>query len=246
MTGAWEDILTVEGAQLLMEKLCGQATTACGDGPVRKWVLLDALVHNYEIFSPRVISTPRAWAFPDLSHPAFLAALRIALWLLILAGVVLALLGLRILIPPAVTSTPDITITRPRKLVWAKLWLWLAALPLSILVMFLYVLIPLPSPTFNLIYGGFLGGYGLLMFLLYRFGRMPGVSGRLRSFRPGRSGRPRGWAWALLFNLALFASVTLLYRSGIGLAPPVGSPFCVGAYLYTSGRTGLLARTDRR
>jgi pimeloyl-ACP methyl ester carboxylesterase len=94
VTGAWEDILTVEGAQLFMEKLCGQATTACSDGPGRRWVLLDALVHNYEVFSPRVISTARAWAFPNLSHPASLAMMRIGLWLLVLAGVVLALLGL--------------------------------------------------------------------------------------------------------------------------------------------------------
>lgn len=227
LTGTWEDILTVEGAKQLMAKLCGQEALSCSGEFSRKWVLFDALVHNYEIVSPRVITAARAWAFPEVAHPASLAALRIGLWFLVLSGVVLSLIGIRSLIPPASPEALNagITISSPGKLVWGKLWLWLIALPLSMLVMFLYVLIPLPSPTFNLIYGGFLGGYGLLMFLLYRYGRMPGVSGKLRYYPAQQPPMRNGWIWALVFNLILFVSVTLLYRTGIGLAPPMGVRF---------------------
>jgi hypothetical protein len=89
----------------------------------------------------------------------------------------------------------------------------------------MYVLIPLPSPTFNLIYGGFLGGYGLLMFVLYWFGRMSGVTGALRRFTSKSPSMPNGWMLAILFNIGLFSGVTLLYRSGLGMAPPVGVRF---------------------
>lgn len=226
ITGTWEDILTVDGAQLLMTKLCGEKITSCGHGVPRQWVLLEALVHNYEVYSPRVISAAMAWSFPELQQQDSLASLRIGLWLGTILGIFFSLIGLAGLVQK---NSPvrdwEITIVNPRKLVWGKLWLWLIALPLSGVVMTLYVLIPLPSPTFNLIYGGFLGGYGLLMFLLYWFGKMPGVSGKIRNFHSQGPSLKYGWRWAILFNLILFISVTLLYRSGIGLAPPVGVRF---------------------
>jgi len=225
ITGAWEDILTVDGAQLLMAKLCGTQIESCGGPSPREWILFDALVHNYEVYSPRVISAAQDWLFPEDSfHLSLLGSLRIVLWSATILGLFLGLIGL-LSILPAVPSSPTVTVSAPKKLVWAKLWLWLIALPLSGLVMGLYVLIPLPSPTFNLIYGGFLGGYGLLMFLLYRFGRMPGVTGALRKAASRSPALPNGWRLAILFNIALFAAVTLLYRSGLGMAPPVGVRF---------------------
>lgn len=225
ISGTWEDILTVDAAQQFMTKLCAAETTSClGESP-REWLLLESLFHNYEIFSPRVITAAREWAFPDLEHPSSLASVRISLWLAVLGGILLSLIGLARSLPAVKTSEDGFIILNPKKFVWAKLWLWLVALPLSALVMFLYVRLPMPGPTFNLIYGGFLGGYGLLMFLLHWFARMPAVSGGVRQIRSKIEALPNGWLWAVCFNLALFAAVTLLYRSGIGLAPPVGVRF---------------------
>ena len=225
LTGTWEDILTVEGAHLLMMRLCNDESSSCGGDFPRDWMLFDALVHNYEVYSPRIISVAQNWAFPKASsHPPILSSLRIALWFSTILGIFLSNLGLANRLPAA-ASVSQITITNPKKLVWAKLWLWLIALPLSGVVMTVYVLIPLPSPTFNLIYGGFLGGYGLLMFLFYWFGKMPGVTGKIRQFNTQSITMKNGWRWAFLFNLALFISVTILYRSGIGMVPPVGVRF---------------------
>ena len=225
LTGTWEDILTVDGAQLLMTKLCGETATSCPAESPREWMLFDALVHNYEVYSPRAISAAQDWLSPEASsHPALLSRARIALWLSTVTGIFLSLLGLANLLPAAAPVVP-FRIVNPKKLVWGKLWLWLVALPLSAVVMTLYVLIPLPSPTFNLIYGGFLGGYGLLMFLLYWFGKMPGADGKVWQFNLHAAPIKDGWRWALLFNLALFIAVTLLYRSGIGMAPPTGARF---------------------
>jgi hypothetical protein len=72
-----------------------------------------------------------------------------------------------------------ITITNLRRFLSAKLLLWLLALPLGALLAGLFFFLPLGLPTFNLIYVAFFGGYGILMVLLYRFGRLPGTDGRL-------------------------------------------------------------------
>ena len=225
LTGAWEDILTVDAAQLLMTKLCGAETTSCNGGFPREWLLFDVLVHNYEVHSPRVISAAQDWIFPEASsHPPLLSSARLVLWFSTIAGIFLSLIGLVNRLPGSSSALP-VTVINPKKLIWGKAWLWLIALPLSVLVMTVYVLIPLPSPTFNLIYGGFLGGYGLLMFLLYWFGKMPGVEGKIRQFDLRSTPMKDGWRWAFLFNLALFLAVTVLYRSGIGMAPPMGARF---------------------
>jgi hypothetical protein len=63
------------------------------------------------------------------------------------------------------------------------------------------------------------------MFLFYWFGKMPGVTGKIRQFNTQSITMKNGWRWAFLFNLALFISVTILYRSGIGMVPPVGVRF---------------------
>ncbi len=228
ITGTWEDILTVEGAQLLMTKLCAAEITACDGASPRQWALLKNLVHNYEVYSPRVLSVARSWAFPELPAQPSFASLRIGLWFSIVLGIFLSLIGLINLLRASASVSAlnsGITITNPKKLVWAKLWLWVIALPLSGVVMTLYVLIPLPSPTFNLIYGGFLGGYGVLMFVLYMIGRMPGVSGKLRGLKFKNKLTSKEQLLAFGFNLALFAIVTMLYRSGIGLVPPTGVRF---------------------
>jgi pimeloyl-ACP methyl ester carboxylesterase len=222
LSGNWEDILTVEAAGSLMTKLCGDETSTCLGESSREWQLFTGLFHNYEVYSSRVLTSAREWAFTDMEHPASLASLRIGLWICVVTGIVLSLVGLlKLLYQNRSTVNSKVAIVDPRKFIWAKLWLWLIAFPVSALVMFLCVIIPLPGPTFNLIYGGFLGGYGLLMFLLHWFGRMPGFSGRLRQVNIKSKPINKGWLYSILFNLSLFSALSILYRSGIGLAPPV-------------------------
>ena len=55
-----------------------------------------------------------------------------------------------------------------RRFLWSKLWLWLAALPLVALIFGACVFIPLGVPVFNLIYVGFISGYGLLLIILFK------------------------------------------------------------------------------
>ncbi len=74
---------------------------------------------------------------------------------------------------------PQVEVTHPRRFLWGKLLLWLAALPVAAILGSIFFFIPLCKPVFNLIYVGFIGGYGILLFFLYWRGRMPGVKGKL-------------------------------------------------------------------
>ncbi len=226
LSGDWEDILTPAGATLLMQSLCGTETTDC---PGREWLLYPRLVHNYEIFSPRALSDAKAWASQrlgtNLDTTAPTAQMRLVWWFAALFGMTLTLGGTLALVKtryPALFLRPGFNVTRPIRFLTIKLLLWLAALPLAGLLMFLFLLIPLGNPVFNLIYAGFIGGYGLLMLILYHLGRAPGAQGNLGAFfQPPTADKTR-WLWAIVFNLGLFTTLTLFYHSGQGLVPPVG------------------------
>ncbi|MBE2225385.1 MAG: alpha/beta fold hydrolase, partial [Anaerolineae bacterium] len=94
ITGAWDDILPPAAAQMLLDQLTGGGSEA---GFSRKLVVFNALVHNYEIYSPRVLGLAKSWAgerwglvLPDAAPTA---AQRIPLWLEGLAGLFLLTLG---------------------------------------------------------------------------------------------------------------------------------------------------------
>lgn len=223
--GSWDDILTPQAAQKLMAKLCGEETTSCAGEPSREFISVNSVFHNYEIYSPRLLSAVWMWlAEMDTPIPST-SGLRLGLWVSLSLGVILALTGLLRATPRQPVENVGITVSNPKKLVWGKVWLWLPALPLSGGIMYLYLMIPLPSPAFNLIYGGFLGGYGFLIGILYLFGRMPGVTGSLRGLKLNSTIRTNGWLLAIAFNGLLFAALAFFYRSGIGLVPPVGDRF---------------------
>ena len=113
ISGEWEDVLPVESANLLLDRLTGQESQAgeiygsLQDGNYRQWLLLPRLVHNYEAVSPRVIFAAKQWAemvwglpadgesgsASPLSSPAQTANRRIAWWLVGFAGLALALMG---------------------------------------------------------------------------------------------------------------------------------------------------------
>jgi hypothetical protein len=236
--GKWDDILTPQAAQLLMRQLCGTEPVSpdipCGSNYPRNWFVLDGLVHNYEIFSPRALALAKTWAadvleVPDIGQAsATPAQMRIFAWFGTILGVYVFLFGSLALVKekyPAILPSAGFEVIAPKRFAWVKLSLWLAALPLSAILMTAYMLIPLNSPTFNLIYGGFLGGYGLLMVVLYLIGKMPGTTGKLRHPRPAASVTKERWLFAFLLNLLLFGTVTLFYRSGLGLVPPEGERF---------------------
>ena len=202
ISGNWDDILTPAAAEAMFNKLSKaeeEITQRSGnmkDGNSRELILLGGLVHNFEVFSPRVLGHALEWAgelfqMDDGVQISSSASRRIWLWCSGFFSLLLGLNSAKRWIPgnssAAGRHANGVRIRDLKKYLWGKLALWIAAIPLILLIMGFVFLVPLNKPVFNIYFVGFIGGYGLLMLVLYRFGKMPGISGRLERFSEERS-----------------------------------------------------------
>jgi alpha-beta hydrolase superfamily lysophospholipase len=220
LSGGWDDILTPESAGLLYERLGAENASA-----PRKLVLLPALVHNYEPFSPRIMDEMMAW-LPAAKTTAS-ASWRILAWIFGLAGLLLAVVGGKAWAEAVWGSEPikqRIALSSQTRFLWGKLLLWLGALPIAAMLgsLFFFTPVPVAKPVFNLIYVGFIGGYGLVSLFLYWRGKMPGTKGRL-PFTAGQTLTSWKRVLAALGIAAGMLILTAAYaRTGWFIAPPAG------------------------
>jgi hypothetical protein len=190
ISGEWDDIITPSSANALYQKLESARPPATPQFS-RELHILPRLVHNYEIYSPRVVNLIKPWVgdrllteSPEIS-PIPKMTLRIALWIVGLTSIfctLILLLGFRRLsekAPDEARVSLGIQITDIHRFLAIKAWLWLGCLPFFFFLTLIFLMIPLGQPVFNLVYVGFISSYGILQFLLYRLGKMPGTAGRL-------------------------------------------------------------------
>jgi len=207
ISGWWDDILSPDAARLLYEKLGGDDTDYLRGLvllPVAvhnyepfstraiEWSYLPA---RLKLIFETVGEDDQTWQSVlwlelhrlDLSASCLeiflreLLSLRTMGWILGFSGMLLALIFGRKGMTPTETSDNKIqmSLISSRWFLWGKLLLWLGALPVAGLLGSLFFIIPLGKPVFNLIYVGFIGGYGILLLILYWRGKMHGVQGKL-------------------------------------------------------------------
>ncbi len=215
VSGNWDDILTPVNAEQLFNKLGGE------EGPVeRKMIILPGLVHNYEPFSPRVIS--------EMIGNSNFGSLRIWSWIIGFIGLVLFVIGGARWATAAQNNSEEklsVAITNLRRFLWSKFLLWLGALPVAAVLGSIFFFTPLGKPVFNLIYVGFIGGYGILLAVLYWFSKMPGVTGNL-PFVVSRSRLEWKRVFAALGITAIMLLLTAAYaRTGWFYVPPANLRF---------------------
>jgi pimeloyl-ACP methyl ester carboxylesterase len=233
----WDDILTPEAMLALFSQLNGGPPTSKLDlGATRHYWMTRSIIHNYEIYSPKILKTSILW-LPNhlrasliaddstivdqtiqsrMNQYALFGGLTLAGLLVTLA---LAPLFLRKALPIPAARPVASRVLRLGPFLWGKLLLWLAALPASALLTGLFFLVPLGLPVFNMLYVGFIGGYGLLMLILYLLGRVPGTTGKWPLKRnaealPFTLRDPLLWGGLLFWGVVLLALV-LLTRSGL-------------------------------
>lgn len=196
VSGEWDDILTPAGAGLLFSKLTASRYVLQGNWyrsdvaqtavtSTREQFIEPTLVHNYEPFSARVMARIDEWLRSRLN--SWLAGsrgpeTRVWAWIIGFTGMVLALAGAEKWVKAGQageSERPEAQVANLRRFLWGKLLLWLGALPVAAGLGSIFFFIPLGKPVLNLIYVGFIGGYGLLLSVLYGRGKMPGVQGRL-------------------------------------------------------------------
>ena len=198
VSGEWDDILRPGSAKLLFSQLGGEEAEIN-----RTLVILPALVHNYEPFSFRVLLEISKWMDAEVSQDPDLFGnnteditvsgigfdgtpvsplTRSVCWVLGLIGFLLFFTGgnrWMVASGAGIHEPVGLEITSVRRFLWGKLILWLGTLPVAALLGSLFFVIPLGKPVFNLIYVGFIGGYGALLLILYWRGKIPGVRGKL-------------------------------------------------------------------
>ena len=185
LSGSWDDILTPEAAEALYAKLSTDSSNKSSFD--RELTILPRLLHNYEIYSTRLFQE-MASQLEAKDKLAFPVPISLTSTYLFGALVMVGLFGALITTPQMLKkeqpvpspSQQMVKINRLTPFLRGKLLLWLPAIPVGVLLTGLFFLAPLDLPVMNLYYVGFIGGYGVLFFILYLIGKTPGTEGKWR------------------------------------------------------------------
>jgi hypothetical protein len=222
-SGEWDDILTPQAAQTLYDQLTN-ASTEVERPYARKLTILPRLFHNYEIYSTRLLNQvfSQLAGLGLITHqsPVTLAdyyGLGALTLLGLLGTVISASMYLNQSRPTVSAPPPSVKICHLMPFIWGKILLWLAAVPVAVLLTGSFFLMPLGLPVFNLIYVGFIGGYGIVMLILYRIGKVPGTAGKFNinsTMKTPPSSRVRTVLGFLVWGIIV--SVCIIFtRSGL-------------------------------
>lgn len=231
ISGEWDDVLTPDGARLLVEKLSGTAIESedriitVQTDPVRTLILVPKLLHNFEIYSiiPQIGITQAIGAADSSIHPNQYDQ-RVPIWFYGLGGLFLALIAGQGLANKKEADPPKAVINRLEAYYRGKLLSWFPALIPGALIALGVFFAPLNRPVFTLHYIVFFGGYGLVLWWRYRRGKMPGVEGRMHLKGQARPSVKQTILAVLVFLLVLTA-ISLLARSGWWYAFPLNERF---------------------
>jgi pimeloyl-ACP methyl ester carboxylesterase len=188
-----------------------------------QWMVIPDQVNEFEVFDSHFIDSALKWSQQVLKVnpvvPASPAAeVRGWLWVVGLIGIIIAGEGARRVIRHRIHQpSPNLhglEIVNLRRFFLSKVLLWLAVVPVAGIIAGLALVIPLPKPILGLFYVGFIGGYGLLTFALYRLGRSPATFGKLKYSLILRQISLRRVVISLEFNFALIAILALFVNTG--------------------------------
>ncbi|MBD3193610.1 MAG: alpha/beta fold hydrolase [Candidatus Lokiarchaeota archaeon] len=233
LSGMWDDIITPTAANLLYEKLGGSLSPY-----KRELIIYDFLFHNYEIYSPQLITDALNWAVINTgleSSPNYFATntlLRKIFWITACIGLFLIpIFGLRFSKRKSTKSENGektseierkIVIDDINKFLKYKLILWLGAIPIALFMLTAFMLIPIGIPIFSLFYVGFIGSYGLLMIFLYTRERLPGTQGKLRiNLKPNLKNWNSNSIITIVIALIFIILAALFFNSGINYVFPL-------------------------
>jgi dienelactone hydrolase len=232
ITGAWDDILTPAAASALIAKL--QVGGSPGT-PERRLEIIPATVHNYEIYSPGVMSVAKEWIAGKLGlsgadTSAFRTIARAAWWIVFTASIFGCVLSGTSLLDrhgkrtgKQETLVTSLSLQDAKKFILAKFFLWFLALFVGFGISLVFFALPLGLPVFNLIYIAFIGGYGVLLVLLYGRGKMPGMKGKLvlNSKREFTAMTAKDWIASIAVMGGITVACTLFFNTGLSGVYPL-------------------------
>jgi pimeloyl-ACP methyl ester carboxylesterase len=259
ISGAWDDILTPPNARLLLQTLLSDSADSItsdevaygdiGQNSYRALTIVPNQIHNYEIYDPTIIKLTYEsalrfmWLNPTLYPLTNEAEMRPVWWLTGVSGAFVALFGALAFLPVVTFNSVSQNITNMRRFLREKVLLWLLVMLVFSGFMLLVFLIPLPKPLFTVLYSGFIGTYGVLLWLLYRTGWMPATTGYLKDdltyFSSDKNKSPLmsiHWIeeryWVVLVGIFVLA-ITAVFATTGWFAPPLTPIRLVWVGLFT-------------
>ena len=183
LSGEWDDVLTPDAARALYDQLRAGGESASS----RQLNIFPSMLHNYEIYSTRILREAEEY-LDGLGLFSTQTKVSLSGYFLFGSSTLLGLVLLLMIAPswlkgpfPILTANSSPTkIIALSKFLWGKLLLWLGALIVGGLLTGIFFLLPFDLPVMNMIYVGFIGGYGLLFLILYLWNKVPGTDGALR------------------------------------------------------------------
>lgn len=233
LTGEFDDVLPPYRAQLLYQRLGGKNSKY-----VRDLVIVNNLIHGYEIFSPETISYTLNWVIKNLDMkivPNYIACtmvMRKIFWTLSIIGVFLTtIVGNLYLMNNDLKTQKELQdvireknrgyndgmrITSLKRFLKYKVLIWFAAIPIYIGLLLLFFTIPLGYPYISLIAVSSIGGYGILLILLHGRGKMPGTAGTLiTDLRVNKKALDRNVLKASVIAILLIFLSTIFAQTGL-------------------------------
>ncbi|TXT61119.1 MAG: membrane protein of unknown function [Promethearchaeota archaeon] len=222
ITSTLDDVLTPQSADALIDKLNGNSSSY-----KRELIVTEGIFHNYEIYSPKIISKALNWGVINLNldssanYKATITVQRNLLWILFASAMFLFAVSGNVYFSTESEETERdkhnfslVKIENSRKYFIMKLLLWIAALPVALLTFLVLFLIPIGLPIFALIYVGFIGSYGLLLLLLYWKGKTPATKGEFKFNIPDKVEPKKNQIIAIGLILLIIVLITLFFNSG--------------------------------
>jgi len=239
LSGSLDDIISPKAARLLFEKLGENSGTY-----IRELEIFPLLSHNYEIYSPFLITKSINWAIENLgleSNPQYFALqalLRKIFWVIALIGLfMIPLFGAQYLSEIRKNSSAkeikknhnnqrsnNLKIKDIKRFFKFKLLYWIGAIPIALLLLSLLFFIPIGLPIFSLFYVGFIGSYGILMLILYKKGKVAGTQGKLTiNFKVEKESIDKNLGIVIVFSLLVIVICGLFFNSGINYVFPINA-----------------------
>ncbi|MHA1488485.1 MAG: alpha/beta hydrolase family protein [Promethearchaeota archaeon] len=195
LTGELDDTSTPHNNLLLYQKLGGNSSKY-----TRELVIIDDLIHGYEIFSPEAITYAINWIMINLelkstiNYSSTTMIIRKICWSISAIGIFIITIGGSLFFKTLKfndinqNSNSDknqvfsnrARIVSMKKFLLFKFLFWFAAIPIIIGIFILFLLIPLGLPFISLICASSIGGNGLLMIWIFSKEKMPGIKNILK------------------------------------------------------------------
>ncbi len=142
------------------------------------------VLHSYQMYSTRfadyLVSSLKSITGKEISYPTGIVSCIYLGWIFALVGIFLSLFALSMNDEKQeIDFVEEVEIVNTKSFLLNKLLLWIPGLLIGGLICCICVVLPFGSPVMNIPYMCLIAGYGILLFFLYRIGKVKGTKGKM-------------------------------------------------------------------